>query len=374
METFGTHEVAAPQGPSDPDERRDPAVRGNGPDPHENGSTPASQFGSLLFADLVHSHYAWERARHDHDPERVAELRREYEGKLAELCAAEGGILEVYWCTLEASAVMLTQGPQTRWQRYIGEHPLRLHRVTNWLMPRTAHQLVGLLHDCDDLALQAGEILRGAPRRIALRSAFELESELLAFIERTRGRPSKEEIAEFVADARDRVAAARADYDNAADKIARMVYVTGMVTGVALLPPIAALAGVGIRIFGALDLHSPGVQAFYACMTAGALGAVVSVLSRMSSPAKFGLDPAVGRRSVFFLGLLRPFVGSIFGLALYFLLQSSLLQTSTNNKFATYVVIAFIGGFSERFTKVMLNNAGNAIGGGAPSGGTKTAE
>jgi hypothetical protein len=369
MDTLGT-EAPPPPIAADPDERREPAARGNGGS-RADGAAPVSQFGSLLFADIVHAHYVWERERHGDDPERVAELRREYEGKLADLCAAEGGILEVYWCTLEPSAVMLTQGAQTRWQRYVGAHPLRLHRVTNWLMPRAGHQLVGLLHDCDDLALQAGENLRGAPRRIALRSAFELESELLAFIERTRGRPSQQEITEFVTDATGRVAEARADYDNAADKIARMVYVTGMLAGVALLLPIAVLAGLAIKIFGALDLHALGVQAFYACMTAGALGAVVSVLSRMSSPAKFGLDPAVGRRSVFFLGLLRPFVGSIFGLALYFLLQSSLVQASTNNRFATYVVVAFIGGFSERFTKVMLNNAETAVSGGATTAGTK---
>ena len=93
-----------------------------------------------------------------------------------------------------------------------------------------------------------------------------------------------------------------------------------------------------------------------------ALGAVVSVLSRMASPNKFDIDPEVGRRALIFLGIFRPFVGAVFGLALYFLLQSSLLQVSSDrNQFATYVFAAFLGGFSERFVKVMLHGAEDSL-------------
>jgi hypothetical protein len=150
--------------------------------------------------------------------------------------------------------------------------------------------------------------------------------------------------------------------------------VFGMIAGFLLLAPLAALAALLIWIFGALDLHSAGVQAFFACIAAGGLGAVVSVLSRMASPSKFDIDPEVGRQALFFLGAFRPFVGAVFGLALYFLLQSSLLQVSSANKFATYVVAAFLGGFSERFVKVMLHGAERSFGGSPtdPQPQTKT--
>jgi hypothetical protein len=131
--------------------------------------------------------------------------------------------------------------------------------------------------------------------------------------------------------------------------------------------PIALLSGLGLWIFGAMHFHEAGTQAFFACLTAGAVGAFVSVLSRMSSPAKFELDPEVGRRAIFFLGAYRPLVGSIFGLASYFLLQSSLLQVESGKEFATFVVAAFLGGFSERFVKVMLSNAEKSVGGGGSS-------
>jgi hypothetical protein len=84
----------------------------------------------------------------------------------------------------------------------------------------------------------------------------------------------------------------------------------------------------------------------------------------MASPAKFEVDPEVGRRALFYLGAYRPLVGAIFGLSLYFLLQSSLLQVQSGKEFATFVVAAFLGGFSERFVKVMLSSAEKAAGGG----------
>lgn len=335
-----------------------------GPAQSEPFEPTARHIGSPFFADLVRVHYAWERALADPGSADVERLEAEYAKKLAQFGGEEGDIVEAYWCVREASAVALTTQKQTSWQWLRGERDIRLHRVSNWLMPRAAQKLVDVLHDCDDLAILAGEILRGTPKRIALRWAYEIESQVLAFVERTRSRPTDAEIDEFVAGATTRIAAARKCYEDAADKVARMVYVAGMVGGVAVLPWIAALAGLLLWAFGALHMHQAGTQAFFACIAAGALGALVSVLSRMASPAKFSLHPDVGRRTLFFLGIYRPFVGAIFGLALYFLLQSSLLTVSTDKRFATFVVAAFLGGFSERFVKVMLHTAETAAEGG----------
>jgi hypothetical protein len=326
---------------------------------------PTELVGGAFFADLVRAHYAWERALDDGaQPGRIATLAEEYEHALKRFQAAEGHIVEAYWCVRRPSAVALTEKRQSRREWLFGEHRLRLHRLSNWLMPRTAQKLVFLLHDCDDLAIRSEEILRGTPKRLALRAIYEVESSVLAFLERTGGRPSAGEVEEFVTGANDGMRIARECYTVAADKVARMVYVTGLFAGVAAMLPVAVVAGLGLWIFGVLHLHQTGTQTFFACLTAGAVGAFVSVLSRMASPAKFELDPAVGRRAIFNLGAYRPIVGSIFGLAMYFLLQSSLLQIGTGKEFATSVVAAFLGGFSERFVKVMLNSAEQSMGGG----------
>ncbi|MDX6471270.1 MAG: hypothetical protein QOK22_86 [Gaiellaceae bacterium] len=340
------------------------------PDAARGGSdhAPTELVGGAFFADLVRAHYAWERALDDGaQPGRLASLAEEYDRALKRFQSAEGEILEAYWCVRRPSAVALTEKRQSRRERLLGEHRIRLHRLSNWLMPRSAQKLVFLLHDCDELAIRSEEILRGTPKRIALRSIYEVESSVLAFLERTSGRPSTAEVDEFVGGSKHAMRTARECYAVAADKVARMVYVGGLFAGVAAMLPVAVLAGLGLWIFGALHLHQHGTQAFFACLTAGAVGAFVSVLSRMSSPAKFELDPEVGRRAIFYLGAYRPLVGSIFGLALYFLLQSSLLQVESGKEFATFVVAAFLGGFSERFVKVMLNSAEQSVGGGGSS-------
>ena len=332
------------------------------------GATPTELVGGAFFADLVRAHYAWERALADGtDSTRVTELHKEYDDALQKFQKAEGPILDAYWCVRRPSAVAVTEKRQTLKDKLLGEHRIRLHRLSNWLMPRSAQKLDRLMHECDEFAIKSEEILRGAPKRIALRSIYEVESSVLAFLERTGGRPSPAEVDEFVGSATRGLHAAHECFANAADKVARMVYVSGLLAGIAAMLPVAVLAGIGLWIFGELHFHAAGTQAFFACLTAGALGAFVSVLSRMAAPAKFELDPEVGRRALFFLGAYRPPVGAIFGLALYFLLQSSLLQVTAGKEFATFVVAAFLGGFSERFVKVMLSSAEKSVGGGSPS-------
>jgi hypothetical protein len=343
---------------------------GSPPAPPAGGDeqAPTELVGGAFFADLVRTHYAWQRALDDGaDPGKLAMLSEKYEHALAQFQSAEGDVFEAYWCVRRPSAVALTEKPQSWSERLFGEHQIRLHRLSNWLMPRTAQKLDFLLHDCDQLAIRSEEILRGTPKRIALRSIYEVESSVLAFLERTGGRPTNHEVEEFVGDAKRGMRTARDCYALAADKVARMVYVAGLFSGVAAMLPIAVLAGLGLWVFGALHLHQAGTQAFFACLTAGTLGAFVSVLSRMSSRAKFELDPEVGRRAIFYLGAYRPLVGAIFGLALYFLLKGSLLEVAPRKEFATFVVAAFLGGFSERFVKVMLNSAEKSVGGGGSS-------
>ena len=334
---------------------------------HRSDVAPTVVVGGAFFADVVRAHFAWERALSDGTvPARVAELAKAYEDALKNFERGEGKVLDAYWCVRRPSAVAVTEKRQTRWEWLTGEQQVRLHRLSNWLMPRNAQKLDLLLHECDEFAIKSEEILRGSPKRIALRSIYEVESAVLGFLERTAGKPAASEVDEFVNCVNRGMAAARECYANAADKVARMVYVSGLFAGVAAMLPVSILAGIGLWVFGAFHPDQPGTQAFFACLTAGALGAFVSVLSRMASPAKFNLDPEVGRRAIFYLGAYRPLVGAIFGLSLYFLLQSNLLQVQPTNEFPTFVVAAFLGGFSERFVKVMLHTAENTVSGAPP--------
>ena len=69
------------------------------------------------------------------------------------------------------------------------------------------------------------------------------------------------------------------------------------------------------------------------------------------------------------LGLYKPLVGAVFGVATYFVLAAGLLptKTATDNQLAFYGVIAFLAGFSERFTGVIFGNAEQLVSGGEPA-------
>jgi hypothetical protein len=108
------------------------------------------------------------------------------------------------------------------------------------------------------------------------------------------------------------------------------------------------------------------VRLLLLCTGSGAVGALVSVLSRMSaSTDKFSVDFEVGRPLLRRLGLYKPLVGSVFGVALYFLLASGLLMTKPpqGKVIYFYAVAAFLAGFSERFTGVMFGGAERLLSG-----------
>src|SRR5204863_4828538 len=72
-----------------------------------------------------------------------------------------------------------------------------------------------------------------------------------------------------------------------------------------------------------------------------------------------------GRTNAFILGSFRPFLGSIFGLALYALLGSKIFQlsppTALPQAYYFYGALAFLAGFNERWAQVMFTRAERTI-------------
>ena len=87
------------------------------------------------------------------------------------------------------------------------------------------------------------------------------------------------------------------------------------------------------------------------------------------------VDYEVGRSNLLLLGAFRPFVGSIFGLALYFSVRGGLLQINPKdeNSFYWYTALSFFAGFSERFTKVLIDTAEHTIEDGVQTHGSPDA-
>jgi hypothetical protein len=337
----------------------------------------AAQVGAASFSDLVRAHFRREQERRGSDAARLAEAEDEFRRRLEQFEREEGRIGSVYWSTRNASAVALTIGSPHRQHNPLvdTEMTVRLHRLTDWVVD-DADTIAEVLHEADVLAIRVSEILRGTSERIALRWIFAVEEHLLGHIERCGHVEAPKDEAVATAQ-RHELARIEEYYLRAGAKAARIVYLSGMMIG-------SLLIVAGCAIAAAILASNPAQwteesQALLLCTGAGAVGALVSVLSRMSSGSdKFSIDFEVGRPLLRRLGLYKPLVGSVFGVALYFLLASGLLMTNppSGNRIYFYGIIAFFAGFSERFTGVIFGDAQRLVSGGgsAPSAGHADAD
>jgi hypothetical protein len=292
-----------------------------------------------------------------------AELKRledAYEREAEAFQRSEGKIIRAYWCTSEASAVVLTERERRRrrlrWRSFGSQ---RLHRVTDWVTA-DAPQIAELLHSGDALAIRISRVLHPIPRRIALEWVFSEQSYLLGFVERTGGRPRRKETARVVARHRVEIDRIERYYDRAAKKAARIRYFVGMLLGLVFVAVLGVLSAAFIELFGELDLGSASARNFYACFGAGALGAMVSVMTRMRQEHGLKLDYEVGPALIVMLGAFRPVLGAIFGTVAYFALESGFLKLTPpepRQVFFYYPLFAFFAGFSERFAHVVFGDA-----------------
>lgn len=340
---------------------------GNGDAQGEEWTT--GQAGS--FPDLVRAHFKWERAD-DSDPETA----RRYHGCLDNFEAREGPIMHAYWSTKRPSAVALTVKPRHGLAAFLSDHDaeIRLHRVTDWVVRERL--ITDLLHQCDTLAIKVSEVLRGTSERIAMQWIYSVESDLLGFIERARSSSiSKDEIKTVAKSQSSEIIEIEKYYSRAGEKAARIVYFWGMMVGALAAALLMLAIAFPLWRTGWFDQpHTREAETFFVCYMAGGVGAIVSVLMRMSSN-KFRVDFEVGRMTVRRLGSFRPFIGCVFGIALYFLIKSGIpnvtLPADKTTAFFFLGTVAFLAGFNERWTNVMFGKAERTV---AASLGNSTAQ
>jgi hypothetical protein len=322
---------------------------------------------SVSFAELVWAHH-----------KRQLELEKdvvngpweqEYRRRLALFKREHGEIVEAWWCRYEASGTALTEKAASR-RLQPDDRIFRLHAVTDWRTAR-APKIATAVHECETLAIRAAEILRNATEKVALHRLYAATSRLLAFVDKQSGNPmpAQKEMDKLLAAHRAELRDIEGYYQRAGENAARIVYFQGMALGAfALGVPLAFAAWLGWYAdgFGIFDLDEPRVQYLAVSLTMGALGAIVSVMTRMASPGSFNNDFEVGRKPVRRLGFLRPFIGAIFALALYVAVQSNLLQLGdvADPDIYFFATVSFLAGFSERRAKVLLGT----VAGGEPTG------
>ena len=342
--------------------------------------------GQVTFSDLVRAHQAWEQElyRREHRPvkgEPDTTRDKQFRDKWRDFERRYGKIVDAYWSVRDASAVALTIRHKRRRFRPDPELIPRFHRATDWAT-RDEREIAEALDDCETLAVRTEEILRGASELIALRRINAVASHILGFVDRERGRrpaPSDEALepattdpdrTRFVARQQKELKNIETFYNKAGNWQARHVFFVGMALGLLWL---GVLTAVAVALTWRIDIiddskaHWGDIQLLIISVMAGAFGALLSVLTRMASlTGKFDIDHEIGRKNVRWIGVYRPFVGGIFGMATFLLIASGILQTETpgagagaGEDFAYYGILALFSGFFERFTKLT---------GGVPTG------
>ncbi len=209
-----------------------------------------------------------------------------------------------------------------------------------------------ILFRCLKVHYQALEYLKPKPRKICMRMTFNVITMLLGTLDNRigRGEPASA-FDQSHADQRTlehELESTEAYYLTAVRRQARIHYMVGMLIGL----PLAGL--VAYVLYSFHDLPTNMSIAF----AAGAAGALVSVMERLTS-GKLEMNHEAGRAINVTLGLMRPFIGALFAVALFFFISGDLVSVfqlpddpQTQRYF--FAGLAFLAGFSERFAQDMV--------------------
>jgi hypothetical protein len=330
---------------------------------------PRRHIGPVSFPELVWAHFLWQREVHD-EGILHGEAEHDFHRLLRDFQRAHGEIRNAYWCTREASAVAITaQRPNGRLGRLLRIHPVvRLHAATHWVT-RDLPDVAGLIYRCEAMSAKFTELLRHGTQQIAMEWVLAIAGRLLGFADTPSARPPGER-EQVIASASAELDELEAFYQRAGQATGRLVYFWGMMIGLAALGVIGLAGGLFLWSIGELDFQDPATQNLFASYSLGAVGAVVSVLSRMTSGKNFSVDFEVGRPPLRRVGTFRPLLGAVFALILYFALLGDLVQLGTENDgeepLEYYAVLSFFAGFSERWVRGVLSPVASLAGGDEP--------
>jgi hypothetical protein len=316
---------------------------------------------AVSFPELVWAHF--KRQQELQGGKAHGEAEAEYRERLAMFEAAEGRLLNAYWCTAAASAVAITE-KRSGW--FFKRREVRFHAATDWIA-KDSPEVANLLHICETLAVRVSEVLGGTAERVAMQWILASAGHALGFVDRTERAHDRRETNRLVVGKRRELERIEAYYHRAGEKLGRIVYFWGMMTGVAAMAAIGVAVALLLWWLTGLDPNDSKTQNLYASYTMGAIGALFSVMTRMASTKEgsFNVDFEVGRAQLRGIASFRPFIGAVSGLIVFFAMEGGLVQVLPDEQqsFYLFAVLAFVAGFSERWTKVILGRAERMLGG-----------
>jgi hypothetical protein len=238
-------------------------------------------------------------------------------------------------------------------------------------LPPGSAELVDLIRRCQQVAYSAWHRLNRFDRRQCQTMVFQVIEEALRRLD-TDGVVRSDDC---MGPLKDRLDQAEEFMLRCATRRAQAKYLKGMLVGTVAIG--AALAAATVVLVAMGDLTRLGGQLLLVA-TAGMVGAVVSVLWRMTS-GSFRmnlptLDPDMKGTDLRLMAALRPVIGLVFALGAIVLVMGELIpldQQDGTSQSALFAGIGFLAGFSERLAQDMFARSGQGLAG--PAGDSPSA-
>jgi hypothetical protein len=324
------------------------------------------------FRQYVDTCYYWRTEFNDNGEKSRLRYRGYRDSIYSAFVSAEGRVVDSYFCSSVVAAAALTARRRRILPSFRAE-VLNVHIIDN--APRDAETdhasgaAMDLIAECDELVTEVDEHLAGRWRTVCMDKLYGVVTDALAILDRRRdeepiritptpGEPPPVGFS-LVEQARRRLDAAREYLKSAAERLALLYYLRGVLSSAAVVLVVAATLAL-LRDDASLALWASG---------AAAVGATASVLSRVVKDG-LRLDYEAGKVRLVLLGAIRPVLGAFSGLLLYFGIEGGILPIELgagSSRTALLAVLGFAAGFSERFAEDMLAYVGSHTGVGPSS-------
>lgn len=230
-------------------------------------------------------------------------------------------------------------------------------------LPPESAELVDLIRRCQQVAYSAWHRLNRFDRRQCQTMIFQVIEEALRRLD-TDGTVRSDDC---MGPLKDRLDEAEEFMLRCATRRAQSKYLKGMLAGTVAIG--AVIAAVTVALMATGDLTRLGGQLLLVA-TAGMVGAVVSVLWRMTS-GSFRmnlptLDHDMQGTDLRLMAALRPVIGLVFALGAIVLVMGELIpldQQDGSSQSALFAGIGFLAGFSERLAQDMFARSGQGLAG-----------